>query len=96
MLMPWTWAMSDRMSLVVCSALNTWCCPPWSGGRWLLEVVLWSSRVRYWSRPPWERPGRRGGGWEGRRGMGGGQVGVRVSCLRQLQKKGMDTLTLCV
>lgn len=48
-LWPWTWAMKDRMSLVVCSALNTWCCPLWMGGRWLLASVLCRSWVRYWS-----------------------------------------------
>lgn len=49
MLRPWTWAMKDRMSLVVCSALNTWWCPLWMGGRWDLLVVLWRSWLRYWS-----------------------------------------------
>lgn len=51
---PWTWAIKDRMSLVVCSALKTWCCPLWMGGRWNFCVVLWSNWVRYWSSLSWQ------------------------------------------
>lgn len=57
MFRPWTWAMKDRMSLVVCSALKTWCCPLWMGGRWHLVVVLWRSWVRYWSNTSLEPSG---------------------------------------
>lgn len=57
MFRPWTWAIKDRMSLVVCSALKTWCRPLWMGGRWHLVVVLWRSWVRYWSNMSFEPSG---------------------------------------
>lgn len=56
MLWPWTWAMKDRMSLVVCSALKTWCCPLWIGGRWNFVEVLCRRSVRYCSNMSPEPP----------------------------------------